>query len=240
MIIKTKAILLHHVRHSDNSLIAHFYTSEYGRLSVMVKGLSSKKSTAKYLYFQPLHIFDAEIYYRETRELHTLKEVTLSFTPVEIPADILKSTISIFISEVLYSVIKEEDINRHLYSFIESSVITLDSIKAGVSNFHLWFLGALSAFIGIGPTVTTRKDSYFDMMSGQFVPYPPLHSDYLEPQKANTFNRLLQSTIEELPLIEMSGEERAMLLEKILKYYNLHLPGMRRIRSLQILNEVFR
>ena len=240
MLVKTKAILLHHVRHSDNSLIAQFYTLDYGRLSVMVKGVSTKKGNARYLYFQPLYIFDIEIYYHDSRDLHILKELSLAFTPVEMPFDIHKSTIALFLSEVLYSVIREEDVNRKLFSFIETSVISLDEMKEGISNFHLWFLISLSAFTGIGPTPTSDEECFFDMMNGQFVMNPPLHPDYLEPSPAGILNRFLRSGSEQIGSIKMSGEERTVLLDQVIRYYNLHLPGMRRIRSLQVLNDVFR
>jgi len=240
MIVKTKAILLNHIRHSDNSLIARFYTEEYGRLSVMVKGLSAKKGKNRYLYFQPLYLFDLEIYYRDAREMHNLKEINLSFTPVNIPTDLFKSTISLFISEILYATIREEDKNRRLFSFIESSVKALDEMTQGVSNFHIWFLVHLSAYTGIGPSPTTATGSYFDMINGQFVPSAPLHPDFLEPKSADYLNRLLKYSVEELPSLQISGAERTLFLDQILSYYSLHLPGMKRIRSLRVLNDIFR
>jgi DNA repair protein RecO (recombination protein O) len=240
MLVKTDAILLHHVRYSDSSLIAHFYTREYGKLSVMVKGLSSKKRSAKFSYFQPLNIFRLELYHYENRELNNLKELSLSYIPKHIPGDIHRSTITLFISELLYSVIREEDINTRLYGFIESSVIALDEMTAGTSNFHLWFLVAFTDYTGIGPSHTTLKEYYFDMISGQFTQYPPSHPDYLEPHSAAILNRLLQMPAEKLGELRLSGEERSDLLDRILKYYNLHLPGIRQMRSLQILKEIFR
>jgi len=206
----------------------------------MVKGVSSKKGTAKYLYFQPLYIFDIEIYHKSSGDLQTLKEICLSYTPLNIPVDVYRSTLALFLSEVLYAVIREEDVNIQLFNFIESSVIALDSITGGVSNFHLWFLCALSAYVGIGPTVTNEKSFYFDMINGQFVATPPIHPDYLEPNSADIFNRLMRAEIEDIATINLSGEMRTMLLDQVIKYYNLHLPGMRRIRSLRVLNEVFR
>ena len=240
MIVKTKAILLNHIRHSDNSLIARFYTEDYGRLSVMVKGLSAKKGKNRYLYFQPLYLFDLEIYYREAREIHSLKEINLSFTPVNIPIDIFKSTISLFISEILYAIIREEDVNHRLFSFIESSVKALDEMTQGVSNFHIWFLVNLSSYAGIGPSSTKEKGSYFDMLNGQFVPSAPLHPDFLEPKSADYLNRLLEYSVDELPSLLISGTERTLFLDQIIRYYRLHLPGMRRIRSLRVLNDIFR
>jgi DNA repair protein RecO (recombination protein O) len=240
MLVKTKAILLHHVRYSDNSLIAHFYTQEYGRLSVMVKGLSSRKGSAKFSYFQPLNIFNAELYHYEKRELHNLKELSLAFIPKNITGDIYRSSIALFISEILYNVIREEDMNRALYGFIESSVITLDEMTSGISNFHLWFIVSFAAYAGIGPTHTSLKSCYFDMISGQFTSSPPTHPDFLESRYASILNSLLTMRPEELGELLISGEERTFLLDRMLRYYSLHLPGIRQIRSLQVMKEIFR
>ena len=175
MLVKTEAILLHHVRYSDNSLIAQFYSREYGRLSVMVKGISSKKRSSKFSYFQPLNIFNVELYRYEKREISNLKELSLSFIPKNISGDIHRSSIALFISELLYSVIREEDVNHRLYDFIELSVITLDEMTSGISNFHLWFLVAFTAYTGIGPSPTSLSECYFDMVSGQFTQSAPPH-----------------------------------------------------------------
>jgi len=240
MIGKTKAILLHSIRHSDNSLIAHFYTYEYGRLALMCRGLLSKKSSSRYRYFQPLYIFDLEIYYHENRELHNLKELNLNYTPLNIPVDIQKSTISLFISEILYAVIREEDVNQKLYEFIDSSVRNLDMMTEGISNFHLWFLVTLASYVGIGPTPTDEKKYYFDMQTGHFTASLPLHTDYMEPNYAEMLNILLRFSSADLSSLKMKGTDRTIILEKIIRYYNMHLPGMRRIRSLQVLNDIFR
>jgi DNA repair protein RecO (recombination protein O) len=145
-----------------------------------------------------------------------------------------------FISELLYSIIREEDVNRMLYGFIESSVISLDAMTEGISNFHLWFLVAFTDYTGIGPSPATLDGCYFDMISGQFTQSPPSHPDYIEPRTAAILNRLLRMPAEKLGELRMSGEERSELLEKILKYYNLHLPGIRQIRSLQVMKDIFR
>ncbi len=240
MLVKTKGILLHHVRYSDNSLIAHFYTEEYGRLSVMVKGLSSRKGGPRFSYFQPLNVFNIELYYIERKEIHNLREMSLAYIPRNITGDVSRSSIALFISEILFKVIREEDVNRMLYAFIESSVTTLDGMTEGISNFHLWFLVAFTAYAGIGPTATSHKRCFFDMVSGQFTDLVPLHPDYLEPHSSTILNRLLGMTAEELETLHLTGTDRSELLEHMIKYYSLHLPGIRQIRSLQIMKEIFR
>ena len=240
MLIKTEAILLHHVRYSDNSLIAQFYTRNHGRMSVMVRGLATRKGNARFSYFRPMNVFSLEIYHSEKREIHNLKDMSLAFIPKNTPADIRRSTLALFISEVLYNIIREEDVNHRLYDFIRSSAVNLDEMHEGISNFHLWFLVAFMAYTGIGPAAAQLQDSYFDMLTGQFTVNQPMHPDFLEPHHAIIFNRLLQMPAAELDTMYLQGEERSELLERILRYYSLHLSGIRQFRSLTVLRELFR
>jgi len=113
-------------------------------------------------------------------------------------------------------------------------------MTAGTSNFHLWFLVAFMDYAGIGPSYTSLPECYFDMLSGQFTSRQPMHPDYLEPRSATILNRLLQMPAEQVSSLLLTGEERTDLLERILKYYHLHLTGIRQIRSLQVLKDIFR
>jgi DNA repair protein RecO (recombination protein O) len=240
MLTRTKAILLHHVRYSDSSLIAHFYTLEYGRLAVMVKGISSRRRSTRFSYFQPLSIFNLELYYNNKREVQNLREMTLDFIPKRIYGDITRTSVAMFISEILHSIIREEDVNRLLFDFIESSVISLDGMISGISNFHLWFLVALTDYAGIGPTHTSMSSCYFDMLTGQFTPQQPMHPDFLDHSGARVLNLLLQMSAEDISSLRLSGDERTLLLTGLLRYYSLHLAGIREIRSLQVLKDIFK
>jgi DNA repair protein RecO (recombination protein O) len=206
----------------------------------MVKGISSRKGSTKYTYFQPLYIFDLELYHYENRELHNLKELNLSYIPRNIPGDIRRSSIAMFMGELLNNIIREEDVNLALYTFIESSVISLDEMAEGISNFHLWFLVTLTAYAGIGPSSSPASGCYFDMLSGQFTSETPMNPDFLEPGFAALLNSLLKATAGELADIHLTGEERTGLLNQMVRYYQLHLPGIRHIKSLQVLKEIFR
>jgi DNA repair protein RecO (recombination protein O) len=240
MIVKTRAILLHSLRYSDNSNIVHFYTRDYGKVSMIVKGISTKKKTTRNIYLQPFYIFNLEFYMRESREMQTLKEMSLLYTPSEIPVNIFKSTIALFLSEVTHSVIREEEVNYALYDFLESSIIALDSMTESVENFHLWFLVKFAALAGIGPTPANTSEEWFDLMNGIFVMQKPLHEFIIEPPLASKFNSFLISDLPEVGIIKFRTNERTELLGLLIKYYSLHFPGMRKIRSLDILNDVFR
>jgi DNA repair protein RecO (recombination protein O) len=78
------------------------------------------------------------------------------------------------------------------------------------------------------------------MLTGQFTPLRPMHPDFLEPETAASLNLLLHMPAKDIASLRLTGEERTDLLTRLLRYYSLHLPGIRQLRSLQVLKDVFR
>src|SRR5512133_3092423 len=137
MLIKTRAIVLHHVKYGESSLIVTLYTERHGRMTCMVSGIRSKKTHLSLTFFQPLTLLEAEIYYRPNREVHRLKELSCPFHYTSIPFAITKSTISLFIAEILWLTLREEEANEELFNFLFHAFQLLDTKDEGVANFHL-------------------------------------------------------------------------------------------------------
>lgn len=107
--------------------------------------------------------------------MHRMKEVR-SLTPLSsLPFDVRKSTISLFMAEVLYRLIRESEANEPLFDFVCRSVVQLDRMTEGISNFHLWFLVQLSAYLGFYPGNEPIPNGYFDIRGGVFTPSVPAH-----------------------------------------------------------------
>jgi DNA repair protein RecO (recombination protein O) len=238
---KTRGIFLHSVKYSETSIIAVIYTEAYGRQSFMVNGARSKKSTVKPVVFQPLYLLDLEMYYKAGREIHRLKDVRIANPFSTIPFDIRKSSQVIFLAEILYKCLKEEEPNQGMFDFIYNSLSFLDLADHGISNFHLWFLFKLTRFLGIYPSQDNAMISnFFDLQKAQFVSHEPLHNQFMDKHVTVLFSRLFEvdhTSIEELVFTQI---ERRILLEKLLEYYRIHFDNMGEIRSLSILKEVLR
>jgi len=180
MLEKTKGIVLHQIKYSDSGIVAQMYTRKFGRQSFLIKGMRSRKTGKHNILFQPMFILDLELYYKATREMQTLKEFSVSFTPYDIYSNIKKSCVAIFLGEVLTSVLKEESPHQEMFDFIEESIIYFENCKESYANFHIAFLAGLSSFLGFEPgTRFEKNDSFFDMVNGIFVPVPPVHLNNL-------------------------------------------------------------
>lgn len=240
MLEKTKGIVLNRLKYTDSGIIVRMYTRKFGRQSYIIKGMRNRKTGKHNILFQPMFILDLELYYKPSREIQVLKEFSASFISYDIHSDIKKSCVAIFLGEVLTSVLKEESPQVEMFDFIEESIIYFDGCKEGYANFHISFLAGLCSFLGFEPA-PREDDSYvfFDMTNGKFVPVPPVHGNYANEVVSDIFADFFKASYETAADIILNGILRNEVLEAMIRYYSIHLPGLKKIRSLEVLKEVF-
>jgi DNA repair protein RecO (recombination protein O) len=240
MLEKTRGIILHQIKYSDSSIVIQTFTRKFGRQSFIIKGMRSSKAGKHNILFQPLFILDMELYYKGTREMQTLKEFSVSLTPYDIYSNIRKSVVAIFLGEVLTSVLREESPHEEMFDYIEMSIGYFENSKEGYANFHIGFLAGLSSFLGFEPGPRLQKeDAFFDMLNGVFVPVPPVHGNYANEEITNILAEFFSASYDSMNNISLNGKIRNDVLETLVRYYSLHLPGLKKIKSLDVLKEVF-
>jgi len=240
MLEKTRGIILHQIKYTDSGIVAQIYTKKFGRQSFLIKGMRKRKTGKHNILFQPMFILDLELYYKASREMQTLKEFSVSFTPYDIYSNIKKSCVAIFLGEVLTSVLKEESPHEEMFDFIEESIAYFDGCKEGFANFHIAFLVGLSSFLGFEPAPRLENENaFFDMVNGIFVPIPPVHGNYANEEITNILAEFFVASYDSASTISLTGKIRNDVLEALVRFYSLHLPGLRKIRSLDVLKEVF-
>ena len=202
--------------------------------------MRNKKTGKHNILFQPMFILDLELYYKSTREMQSLKEFSVFFTPFDIYANIKKSSVAIFLGEVLTSVLKEESPHEEMFDFIEESIVYFDQCSEGYANFHIAFLAGLSSFLGFEPGQRAdREEKFFDMVNGVFVPIPPVHGNYANEEITDILADFFVASYDSIKNISLTGKTRNDVLETLVKFYSLHLPGLKKIKSLEVLKEVF-
>lgn len=202
--------------------------------------MRNRKTGKHNTLFQPLFILDIDLYYKATRDMHTIKEFSVSFTPYDIYSNIKKSCVAIFLGEVLTSILKEESPHSEMFDYIEDSIMYFEKCKEGFANFHIAFLAGLSSFLGFEPGPRSDKEnSFFDMVNGIFVPVPPVHGNYANKEITNILADFFEASYDSINKISLTGKMRNDVLETLIRFYSLHLPGLKKIKSLDILKEVF-
>lgn len=240
MLEKTRGIVLHQIKYTDSGIVAQLYTRKFGRQSFLIRGMRNRKAGKHSILFQPMFILDLEMYYKSSREIQSLKEFSVSFTPYNIFTDIRKSCVAIFLGEVLTSVLREESPHEEMFDFIEEAVIWFDSSREEYANFHIGFLAGMTSFLGFEPGQRSdSEDLFFDMANGIFVPVPPLHGNYAGEEISSLLAQIFSSSYDNLSAISLNGRLRNEILDVLVRYYSLHLPALRKLNSLEVLKEVF-
>ncbi len=241
MIEKTRGVFLHAVKYSETSLIATIYTENFGRKSFIISGARSKTSSVKMNIFQPLYLLDLEVYYKADREIHRIKNARIAFPYSSIPFDIRKSTQVLFLAEVLYKCLREEEPNPELFDFIFHSLSLLDLSESGISNFHIWFLFNLTRFLGITPNRENAEISnFFDLQSARFVSHEPAHHQFADKHLTPLFARLFDVNPASIENMNYTHQERRLVLEKLLEFYHIHFGNIGEFKSLDVLKEVLK
>lgn len=237
--MKTRGIALHSIRYSDTGNIVLVYTEEFGRRSYMVHGGAGKKSSRKMSLFQPLNLLMLEVDHKPNREIQRIREVTVLTPLTELHSHISKTVIALFCAEIIYRTVHEEESNLSLFSFLHHSIQVLDLLQAGAENFHLSFLVQFSRHLGFYPTDNfSEENSCFDYRTGHFAPPGP-YEQVFDKSVSHHIHRLLMLSYNELDKLELSGNLRSSLLEKLLRFYQFHVEGLGTVKSLKILQEVF-
>lgn len=240
MLEKTRGIILNQIKYTDSGIVAWLYTRKFGRQSFLIRGMRKRKSGKHNIMFQPMFILDLDIIYKESREMNTLKEFSVAYAPYNIYSDIKKTSVAIFLAEVLTSVLREESPHEEMFDYIERSIIYFDRSSEGYANFHIAFLAGLSSFLGFEPGIRSdANDLFFDMTNGIFVPVPPLHGNYANPEISEILSRVFLSSYDSISNITLKGSIRNLVLDTLISYYSFHLTGLKKINSLKVLKEVF-
>ncbi len=240
MQVKTKAIVLSSLKFQEKSLIVKCFTLSHGLKSYFVRdAFSSRKANQKIAYFQPLTILEIEAVHKNKGTLENFKEIKIATPFHSIHTDIYKSTIVMFISEMLHHSIHEEEENESLFTFLETALHWLDNHDE-IANFHLILLLETTKYLGFYPDTSDIDMPFFEMNEGIFTPFHAISS--LTEHESNLFKKLIDLKFDNSRNV---GEkifhviERQILLKILIDYYSFHLDGFKKPKSLDVLKEVF-
>lgn len=231
MLHKTRGIALSYIRYRESSIIAKIYTEAFGIQTYIVNGVRSSKSrTNRIALFQPLTLLDMVVYHKNKEDtMHRISEMKCYQPFQSLPYDVVKSSLALFVTEMLGKTLKEEESNLLLFQFIEESVVYLDEAESAFENFHIHFLVQLASFLGFG--IETVEDLESELKNQHF-PHMP------DPVEKNATMQLLAGNYG-LNVV-LDRKRRISILEKLLFFYKIHMEALGEIKSLEVLREVLK
>lgn len=235
----SKAIALSYIKHSETSVIARFFTEKWGVHSFIIKGVRSKKSRFSLASIQPFSVVEIEANVKPMQTLSVLSQLQIKSPLTDIPFNIVKSSIALFIAEIILKTTETNEPNPELFAFIEASVHELDETKKP-ENFHLFFVLHLTKYLGFFPTNQySSATPIFNLLEGNFESKVEKSEYQLSEKWSSKLSEILTVKMASFEQLPFSRKERGELLHYLITFLTLHLDGMGTIKSLDVLETVF-
>lgn len=233
MLYKDEGLLLQTIQHSDNGVILKVFTLNEGLQSYYHR--LSKKHRRSGL-FEPLALLELVSWKEVKQEMHTCREIRLNISYHNIGRDVLRNTVVMFLNEILLKCLKHAPPQPDLYLFFREWLQQFDLADFDPDS-HLHFIAHLSAYLGFFPNGSYHTgDIYFDLQAGSFVPNRPLHNLFLEGEIAREFDDLFDESASH----KINPANRKFLLHALVEYLRIHIPDFGQLKSLAVVEEIFR
>ena len=220
MLHKTQGVVFRFTNYSETSIIVNIFTAAFGLQSYIVNGVRGQSGKGKIALYQPLTLLDLVVYHRENASILRIKEVKCIHPYQSITSNFRKSTIALFLNEIVNKAVKDQSHARELCEFLIQSFTHFDLQQTNVENFHLIFLIRLSQHLGFRPTELA------ELMGGSFA---------LDEEK-NILTKLLISNYADVTI--MTNTQRRNILDLLIRFYVSHSDGFGELKSLPVVREL--
>lgn len=178
--IKTKGLILKVINLNDNDRIFTVLTLDYGKITVMAKGIRSQKNK----YFGAMQLFCYSDFVFEKRTgMYFPQGAELIDNFFDIRNSVEKVALATYITDVVNAIPDEFPIDNKYFSFILNSLYVISKMDANASNFKqklykLKFVFEMKTVCenGYSPQVTScgfcgvvKDIKYFDVSTGCIV-----------------------------------------------------------------------
>jgi DNA repair protein RecO (recombination protein O) len=225
---KSRGIVFNFVKFRESSVIVRIYTERYGLKNYLVNNVRTSKPRYPVSFFQPLTQLDLLVYNKPHAEINRIGEIKCINPYHSIPFDVVKSTVCLFLTEILYKILREEESNIALFDFLSDSFVFYDKYEKHYMNFHLQFLLKFTGFLGIAPRNAEEMITEIKSSGSTFL---------ISKVEKQCIDQLIQFPYAEY--VEMGNQTRRKLLILILRFFQDHFDFLADIKSYRILQEVF-
>lgn len=234
-------IALRTVKHSDSKNILSVWCRELGRVSMLVPAGAGREARRRRALSTPLSTFEGECDIRPGRDLLTVRDVRPMAGSLALCSDPAKSLAAVFLAEALDLLLRRSERDDTLSDFLFGSLERFSELASAsaTANFHLVFLYLLTGPLGIAPDVAEWRRGYvFDMRDGVFRHSAPAHADFLTPAEAAELARIDRLNYRNMHLWRLDHNGRNEILDRLLRYYAIHLAPLTALKSLDVLRSL--
>ena len=228
---QSRIIVLHLTKYGDSGLVVHAIDSEAGRCSYMLRGAGrsgaakagSRSGRVTVGSFHNLAVLDIVSVANPRSSMALITDYEPAIRLDSLRSDVDKNAIALFISELLYRTIVEQNYDPHLFAWLTDAIAKLDAAQ-DIANFHLWFLAGLCTVMGFGPS----REGLFD------------GCDMFHAENLALLRQITAADFSEALAIPLNGSRRRDFCDQMIRYISYHLGMNLNLRSLDVLHALYR
>ncbi|TVQ04945.1 MAG: DNA repair protein RecO [Balneolaceae bacterium] len=244
MIIKTDAIVLRTIDYSESSLIASLFTRNNGLVSVIAKG--AKRPKSKFASFLvPGQVLESVFYYKSTRSIQTLSDVSFLVKLDALRHDVEKMAITVTTMELVNQVIHENEVNESLFDFLVKLLEWINGRPDVSRKYFPYIQTRIIHYIGIGLQVNEQIETklpargYMNIESGTLTNTAEgAHSLLLSEGQLIFLKAILLKNKSSIFENNLSKSELSELIEYLDRYIRYHVGSVKPRSSDSIFDQI--
>ena len=252
---QSRIIVLHLTKYGDSGLVVHAIDSEAGRCSYMLRGAGRNKQVA----IGPLHnlaILDIVSVANPRSSMAQLKEYEPAVHLDSLRSDIDKNAIALFISELLYRTVVEQNYDPHLFAWLCEAIVNLDAIGQSAPDNTPGLETSPSIVTpeqGASPEIATPgreaiANFHLWFLAGlcTVLGFGPSGEglfdgcDMFNAENLALLRQISAAGFSEAMAIPLNGSRRRDFCNQMVRYLSYHLGLNLNLRSLDVLHDLYR
>ena len=242
----TAAVVLKSFPYGDTSKIARCYTRDFGKLSIIAKGVMTSK-TLQSGYLEPMNCISLNFYHNPKRQLQIFSRAEFNRPMLSLKNDMKKLSYGFAVVELVDRTVTGEEQQAELFHLTEDVLEAIDKSTGQLNRIFWYFEIALLSLLGFRPQLSRcpqcqngMESAFFSIGYGELVCGGCISGSgrSLSPEALSVLRKLKRSNLNSLAEIVCGAKERKEVGGFLAEYISFHVEGLREVRSLRVMESV--
>ncbi|MAG20735.1 MAG: DNA repair protein RecO [Candidatus Marinimicrobia bacterium] len=244
---KTKAVVLKSFPYGDTSKIARIYTREFGKISVIGKGIRKSK-VLQSGYLEPLNYLNLIFYHNTKRQLQIFSKAEYIETWSSLKKDFRKMSYGFAVAELTDKAVTGVEPHEELFQLIVDVLKSINSVDGNMNLLFWYFEIHLLSHMGFHPSLSKCPRCSVKFDHGRFsLEYGELVCDKcngdmgtpISARALGILRNIQHGTLEDVISIVPRKGDRQEIGHFLIEYMRYHIEGLREVKSLKVMEKVF-
>ena len=157
MLVESKGLILKVFPYSNTSVICNIFTNNFGKLTLMVKGVRKPKKPLLSI-IQPFNLVEVQYYYKKNRGIQLVKEADIIISFDKLRTNSNSILFGSIILGIINKVFEKEYPNEIIFRLICKTLNQLRKDNNKNKIMFLFFLYHLNKQLGFMPTIKNNSE----------------------------------------------------------------------------------